>query len=95
MMDGEGNLINENDPSQERKGNVRTIRIKLDPAQYQKDLVAQQKVGGSEDPYSTINVVMRRKAKVRRACGIFELFGLHVCLYRKITSSLSYKRYVI
>jgi len=63
ILDEHENVINENDPSAPRVGSRRTLRLKLDPAQYQKDLIAQQQAG-ADNPYTMFNIVMRRKAKV-------------------------------
>ena len=52
------------DEWQPPKGNLRTITAALDTAQYQMDMNHLQATKG-EDPYSTFNLLMRRKAKVR------------------------------
>jgi hypothetical protein len=39
-MDEEGTIINEWERDRQRKGNVRTLRVYLDAAQYQADVTA-------------------------------------------------------
>jgi intron-binding protein aquarius len=40
VMDEEGTIINEWERERQRKGNVRTLHVYLDAAQYQADVIA-------------------------------------------------------
>ena len=51
------------------KGTLRTITVALDTSQYQMDADRLAKEPGSEDVYSSFNLLMRRKPKVgERIC---------------------------
>ena len=60
-------------------GFQRTLTVALDTAQYQLDMEAMA-ASKSEDVYSSFNVLMRRKPKVRagagRGCGAGCLVGV-------------------
>lgn len=50
------------DPKPKLRGDARTFRVWLDPNQYQQDMTSSIQ-SGTEDPYETFNVIMRRKPK--------------------------------
>ena len=50
------------DPKPKLRGDSRTFRVWLDPNQYQQDMTSSIQ-SGTEDPYETFNVIMRRKPK--------------------------------
>jgi intron-binding protein aquarius len=82
VMDEEGTIINEWERERQRKGNVRTLRVYLDAAQYQADVAAMQKLQQErkekgdkspvEDIYTTFNLIMRRKPKENNFKAVLE-----------------------
>eukprot|EP00026_Physarum_polycephalum_P000742 Phypoly_transcript_00743.p1 GENE.Phypoly_transcript_00743~~Phypoly_transcript_00743.p1 ORF type:complete len:1358 (+),score=249.61 Phypoly_transcript_00743:43-4116(+) len=56
------------DQGKRREGNVRTMRLLLDPSQYQTDVVS----GQSNTIYSSINLIMRRKPKENNFKAVLE-----------------------
>lgn len=50
------------EPKPKLKGDNRTFRVWLDPNQYQQDMTSSIQ-SGTEDPYETFNIIMRRKPK--------------------------------
>lgn len=50
------------DPKPKLRGDTRTFRVWLDPNQYQQDMTSSIQ-SGTEDPYETFNIIMRRKPK--------------------------------
>lgn len=50
------------EPRPKLKGDNRTFRVWLDPNQYQQDMTSSIQ-SGTEDPYETFNIIMRRKPK--------------------------------
>lgn len=61
------------EPKPKLKGDNRTFRVWLDPNQYQQDMTSSIQ-SGTEDPYETFNVIMRRKPKENN----FKVCILHV-----------------
>ncbi|MEQ2256956.1 hypothetical protein ILYODFUR_029402, partial [Ilyodon furcidens] len=63
MLDEKGRVIEEGpEPKPKLRGDTRTFRVWLDPNQYQQDMTSSIQ-NGTEDPYETFNVIMRRKPK--------------------------------
>lgn len=50
------------EPKPKLRGDTRTFRVWLDSNQYQQDMTSSIQ-NGTEDPYETFNVIMRRKPK--------------------------------
>lgn len=50
------------EPKPKLHGDNRTFRVWLDPNQYQQDMTSSIQ-SGTEDPYETFNIIMRRKPK--------------------------------
>lgn len=50
------------EPKPKLRGDNRTFRVWLDPNQYQQDMTSSIQ-NGTEDPYETFNIIMRRKPK--------------------------------
>lgn len=50
------------EPKPKLRGDARTFRVWLDPNQYQQDMTSSIQ-SGTEDPYETFNIIMRRKPK--------------------------------
>lgn len=50
------------EPKPKLRGDTRTFRVWLDPNQYQQDMTSSIQ-NGTEDPYETFNIIMRRKPK--------------------------------
>mmetsp|Transcript_4030 Transcript_4030/g.6213 ORF Transcript_4030/g.6213 Transcript_4030/m.6213 type:complete len:1352 (+) Transcript_4030:1-4056(+) len=74
VVDSAGNLVNEvgkRDSGKPPVGDTRTLRVALDTAQYQADLV-RQKTEGAEDPYTTFNILLRRKPKENNFKAVLE-----------------------
>lgn len=64
------------EPKPKLRGDSRTFRVWLDPNQYQQDMTSSIQAG-TEDPYETFNIIMRRKPKennfkVRSATTVFK-----------------------
>jgi intron-binding protein aquarius len=83
MLDEADKPINENDPSAPRVGSRRTLRVRLDTAQFQADILAERASKGIDssaafDPteipsmYKTFNIVMRRKPKENNFKAVLE-----------------------
>eukprot|EP00742_Colponemidia_sp_Colp-10_P003252 GILJ01003462.1.p1 GENE.GILJ01003462.1~~GILJ01003462.1.p1 ORF type:complete len:1476 (+),score=301.52 GILJ01003462.1:977-5404(+) len=72
LIDEQGNVINEVNPAERKPpvGDVRTLRIFLDPAQYQIDMSSLSE--GGEDVHETFNLLVRRKAKENNFKAILE-----------------------
>lgn len=60
------------DPKPKLRGDARTFRVWLDPNQYQQDMTSSIQ-SGTEDPYETFNVIMRRKPKENN----FKVWTIH------------------
>jgi intron-binding protein aquarius len=77
LRDEKGNLMNDftgrvrHDQQRPPEGNLRTLTVALDTAQYQLD-VDSVVHDGAEDVYKTMNVVMRRKPKENNFKAILE-----------------------
>lgn len=50
------------EPKPKLRGDARTFRVWLDSNQYQQDMTGSIQ-SGTEDPYETFNIIMRRKPK--------------------------------
>uniref|UniRef100_A0A8C5HLF1 RNA helicase aquarius n=1 Tax=Gouania willdenowi TaxID=441366 RepID=A0A8C5HLF1_GOUWI len=72
MLDERGRVIEEGpEPKPKLRGDTRTFRVWLDPNQYQQDMTSSiQK--GTEDPYETFNIIMRRKPKENNFKAVLE-----------------------
>jgi intron-binding protein aquarius len=81
VKDEDGRLMNDFTGRVKREewkppaGFQRTLTAALDPAQYQLDM-EYMKEHRSEDLYSTFNILMRRKPKVRPRCSPLGLFQM-------------------
>ncbi|MFT7801790.1 intron-binding protein aquarius isoform X1 [Arapaima gigas] len=74
MLDDKGRVIEEGpEPKPRLKGDTRTFRVWLDPNQYQQDMTNTIQ-NGTEDPYETFNIIMRRKPKENNFKVILEVF---------------------
>lgn len=77
MRDEEGNLMNDftgrvkRDEWKPPKGDMRTVTVALDTAQYHMDVTNTAEKGG-EDVYGTFNILMRRKPKENNFKAILE-----------------------
>ncbi|XP_076151695.1 RNA helicase aquarius isoform X1 [Alosa pseudoharengus] len=72
MLDDKGRVIEEGpDPKPKLRGDTRTFRVWLDPNQYQQDMTHSIQTG-SEDPYETFNIIMRRKPKENNFKAVLE-----------------------
>ncbi|KAJ8289040.1 hypothetical protein COCON_G00016990 [Conger conger] len=72
MLDEKGRVIEEGpDPKPKLKGDSRTFRVWLDPNQYQQDMTNSIQ-HGTEDPYETFNIIMRRKPKENNFKAVLE-----------------------
>ncbi|KAE8290116.1 Intron-binding protein aquarius Intron-binding protein of 160 kDa [Larimichthys crocea] len=72
MLDDKGRVIEEGpDPKPKLRGDARTFRVWLDPNQYQQDMTSSIQ-SGTEDPYETFNVIMRRKPKENNFKAVLE-----------------------
>uniref|UniRef100_A0A3Q3K443 Aquarius intron-binding spliceosomal factor n=1 Tax=Monopterus albus TaxID=43700 RepID=A0A3Q3K443_MONAL len=72
MLDDKGRVIEEGpEPRPKLRGDARTFRVWLDPNQYQQDMTSNIQ-SGSEDPYETFNVIMRRKPKENNFKAVLE-----------------------
>ncbi|XP_076834067.1 LOW QUALITY PROTEIN: RNA helicase aquarius [Brachyhypopomus gauderio] len=72
MLDDKGRVIEEGpDPKPKLKGDARTFRVWLDPNQYQQDMTNSIQ-NGTEDPYETFNIIMRRKPKENNFKAVLE-----------------------
>jgi intron-binding protein aquarius len=60
VVDESGNVLSDLDEGRERRGNKRTLRVFLDPAQYQQDI---NENGRNTDLHRSFNLIVRRKAK--------------------------------
>lgn len=67
------------EPKPKLKGDNRTYRVWLDPNQYQQDMTSSIQ-SGTEDPYETFNIIMRRKPKEN---------NFKVCIPRGTSDQLS------
>lgn len=67
------------EPKPKLKGDNRTFRVWLDPNQYQQDMTSSIQ-SGTEDPYETFNIIMRRKPKEN---------NFKVCIPRLTSDQLS------
>jgi len=82
MLDEDGKIINRLNPDAKghARGNVRRVRLHLDPAQYALDAAARQQrhhaeegaAGGGDSVYSTFNVIMKRKAQENNFKAVLE-----------------------
>ncbi|GAB1609948.1 RNA helicase aquarius [Argonauta hians] len=71
LLDDNGKVIEEGpEPKPDLQGDTRTLRVWLDPNQYQQDMANTLK--GSEDVYETFNVIMRRKPKENNFKAVLE-----------------------
>uniref|UniRef100_A0A8C9Z483 RNA helicase aquarius n=1 Tax=Sander lucioperca TaxID=283035 RepID=A0A8C9Z483_SANLU len=72
MLDDKGRVIEEGpDPKPKLRGDARTFRVWLDPNQYQQDMTSSIQ-SGTEDPYETFNIIMRRKPKENNFKAVLE-----------------------
>uniref|UniRef100_A0A8C6UHK6 RNA helicase aquarius n=1 Tax=Neogobius melanostomus TaxID=47308 RepID=A0A8C6UHK6_9GOBI len=72
MLDDKGRVIEEGpEPRPKLHGDTRTFRVWLDPNQYQQDMTNNIQ-SGSEDPYETFNIFMRRKPKENNFKAVLE-----------------------
>ncbi|MEQ2311069.1 hypothetical protein AMECASPLE_015812, partial [Ameca splendens] len=72
MLDEKGRVIEEGpEPKPKLRGDTRTFRVWLDPNQYQQDMTSSIQ-NGTEDPYETFNVIMRRKPKENNFKAVLE-----------------------
>uniref|UniRef100_A0A4W6EGY1 RNA helicase aquarius n=1 Tax=Lates calcarifer TaxID=8187 RepID=A0A4W6EGY1_LATCA len=72
MLDDKGRVIEEGpEPKPKLRGDVRTFRVWLDPNQYQQDMTSSIQ-SGTEDPYETFNIIMRRKPKENNFKAVLE-----------------------
>ncbi|XP_061752043.1 RNA helicase aquarius isoform X2 [Nerophis ophidion] len=72
MLDDKGRVIEEGpEPKPKLRGDSRTFRVWLDPNQYQQDMTSSIQ-GGTEDPYETFNIIMRRKPKENNFKAVLE-----------------------
>lgn len=72
MLDDKGRVIEEGpDPKPKLRGDARTFRVWLDPNQYQQDMTSSIQ-NGTEDPYETFNIIMRRKPKENNFKAVLE-----------------------
>uniref|UniRef100_A0A665WP71 RNA helicase aquarius n=1 Tax=Echeneis naucrates TaxID=173247 RepID=A0A665WP71_ECHNA len=72
MLDDKGRVIEEGpEPKPKLRGDARTFRVWLDPNQYQQDMTSSIQ-SGTEDPYETFNVIMRRKPKENNFKAVLE-----------------------
>eukprot|EP00066_Takifugu_rubripes_P001547 XP_003962796.1 PREDICTED: intron-binding protein aquarius [Takifugu rubripes] len=72
MLDEKGRVIEEGpEPKPKLKGDNRTFRVWLDPNQYQQDMTSSIQ-SGTEDPYETFNIIMRRKPKENNFKAVLE-----------------------
>ncbi|KAF3845008.1 hypothetical protein F7725_008171 [Dissostichus mawsoni] len=72
MLDDKGRVIEEGpDPKPKLRGDARTFRVWLDPNQYQQDMTSSIQ-SGTEDPYESFNVIMRRKPKENNFKAVLE-----------------------
>lgn len=60
------------------QGNLRTYRVKLDEAQYEQDLQAQH--SGSDDVYSCLNLLLRRRPKENNFKAVLDSVRMYNCL---------------
>ncbi|MEE6527082.1 hypothetical protein FKM82_028176, partial [Ascaphus truei] len=73
MLDEKGRVIEEGpEPKPKLKGDSRTIRVFLDPNQYQQDMTNTIQ-NAAEDVYETFNLIMRRKPKENN-------FKVNICM---------------
>uniref|UniRef100_A0A0L8GB52 RNA helicase aquarius n=1 Tax=Octopus bimaculoides TaxID=37653 RepID=A0A0L8GB52_OCTBM len=71
LLDDNGKVIEEGpEPKPDLHGDTRTLRVWLDPNQYQQDMAKTLK--GAEDVYETFNVIMRRKPKENNFKAVLE-----------------------
>lgn len=71
LLDDNGKVIEEGpEPKPELQGDTRTLRVWLDPNQYQEDMARTLK--GEEDVYELFNVIMRRKPKENNFKAVLE-----------------------
>ncbi|CAI9740320.1 Hypothetical predicted protein [Octopus vulgaris] len=71
LLDDNGKVIEEGpEPKPDLHGDTRTLRVWLDPNQYQQDMAKTLK--GGEDVYETFNVIMRRKPKENNFKAVLE-----------------------
>ncbi|XP_023807311.1 intron-binding protein aquarius isoform X2 [Oryzias latipes] len=72
MLDEKGRVIEEGpEPKPKLRGDNRTFRVWLDPNQYQQDMTSSIQ-NGTEDPYETFNIIMRRKPKENNFKAVLE-----------------------
>ncbi|XP_007576287.1 RNA helicase aquarius [Poecilia formosa] len=72
MLDEKGRVIEEGpEPKPKLRGDSRTFRVWLDPNQYQQDMTNSIQ-SGTEDPYETFNIIMRRKPKENNFKAVLE-----------------------
>ncbi|XP_077394248.1 RNA helicase aquarius isoform X2 [Festucalex cinctus] len=72
MLDDRGRVIEEGpEPKPKLRGDSRTFRVWLDPNQYQQDMTSSIQAG-TEDPYETFNIIMRRKPKENNFKAVLE-----------------------
>lgn len=72
MLDDRGRVIEEGpEPRPKLRGDSRTFRVWLDPNQYQQDMTSSIQ-SGTEDPYETFNIIMRRKPKENNFKAVLE-----------------------
>uniref|UniRef100_A0A673CNS9 RNA helicase aquarius n=1 Tax=Sphaeramia orbicularis TaxID=375764 RepID=A0A673CNS9_9TELE len=72
MLDDKGRVIEEGpEPKPKLRGDSRTFRVWLDPNQYQQDMTSSIQ-SGTEDPYETFNIIMRRKPKENNFKAVLE-----------------------
>ena len=72
MLDENGKPFNEEERTP-LKSAERTIRVQLDPVQYQQDLRSMSKGGGSDtEIYSNFNIVLRRRAQDNNGKAVLE-----------------------
>uniref|UniRef100_A0A667YTH2 RNA helicase aquarius n=1 Tax=Myripristis murdjan TaxID=586833 RepID=A0A667YTH2_9TELE len=72
MLDDKGRVIEEGpEPKPKLRGDSRTFRVWLDPNQYQQDMTSSIQ-NGTEDPYETFNIIMRRKPKENNFKAVLE-----------------------
>ncbi|KAL6757285.1 hypothetical protein V8C86DRAFT_1695364 [Haematococcus lacustris] len=78
LKDEGGRLMNDftgrvrRDEYKPPEGTTRTLTVALDTAQYQLDMNHLGKTKGAEDPYSTFNIIMRRKPKENNFKAVLE-----------------------
>uniref|UniRef100_A0A8D3DPT1 RNA helicase aquarius n=1 Tax=Scophthalmus maximus TaxID=52904 RepID=A0A8D3DPT1_SCOMX len=72
MLDDKGRVIEEGpEPKPKLRGDARTFRVWLDSNQYQQDMTGSIQ-SGTEDPYETFNIIMRRKPKENNFKAVLE-----------------------